>query len=69
MPPIDVMVNGERTAVDPSTTLAAMLEQQGFDLRYAAVAVNEQFVPRAQHPTQQLRAGDRVEVLMPFAGG
>ena len=69
MPPIEVMVNGERTAVEPSTSVAAMLEHQGFDLRYAAVAVNEQFVPRAHHSTQVLRPGDRVEVLMPFAGG
>ena len=69
MQPIEVLVNGDRTKVEPSTSVASMLESRGFNPRYAAVAVNEQFVPRAQHPTQLLQAGDRVEVLMPFAGG
>ncbi|MEO6260482.1 MAG: sulfur carrier protein ThiS [Thermoanaerobaculia bacterium] len=66
---IEVVLNGDPTAVDPSTTVASMLETRGFNRRYAAVAINEQFVPRTQHPTQLLQPGDRVEVLMPFAGG
>lgn len=69
MPLIEVVLNGDPTAVEPSTSVAAMLERRGFNPRYAAVAINEQFVPRTQHPTQVLQPGDRVEVLMPFAGG
>ena len=66
---IEVMVNGDLTALEPATSVAVMLERRGFNPRYAAVAVNEQFVPHTQHPTQLLQPGDRVEVLMPFAGG
>ena len=34
-----------------------------------AVAVNLQFVPRAQYALTPLRAGDRVEVIAPVTGG
>lgn len=69
MPLIEVILNGDATSLEPSTSIAAMLERRGFNARYAAVAINEQFVPRTQHPMQLLQPGDRVEVLMPFAGG
>ena len=66
---IEVVVNGDVAMIEPSTSVAAVLDQRGFNPRYAAVAVNEQFLPRAQHHALLLQPGDRIEVLMPFAGG
>lgn len=34
-----------------------------------AVAINGQFVPRAQHATHALRPGDRLDVVQPVTGG
>ncbi|MDM7456119.1 MAG: sulfur carrier protein ThiS [Tepidimonas sp.] len=34
-----------------------------------AVAVNLQFVPRAQYALTPLRDGDRVEIISPITGG
>lgn len=34
-----------------------------------AVAVNLNFVPRAQHDTTPLNDGDRVEIVVPITGG
>ncbi len=69
MQDIEVRINGERKLVSPSSTIADLLRGADFELRYGAVALNESFLPRDEYATQVLRAGDRVEVLMPFAGG
>lgn len=69
MQQIEITVNGTATRIEPSTNLAALLKEAGFDTRYAAVVVNETFVPHPDHEAQRLEAGDRIEILTPFAGG
>lgn len=34
-----------------------------------AVAVNTQFVPKSQHASRALQAGDKVEIIAPVTGG
>ena len=69
MQPIEVSINGNRTLIPSTTTIEAALKSSGYQLQYAAVALNDSFVPRDDYTTQMLQPGDRVEVLMPFAGG
>jgi sulfur carrier protein len=65
---IDVVVNGESRAVASGTTVAALIGELGLGDRRVAVERNREVVPRAEHGTTVLTAGDRVE-LVTFVGG
>ncbi len=64
----DIVVNGELRRVAPGTTVAGLIGELGFADRRVAVERNREVVPRAQHATTQLAAGDRLEVVT-FVGG
>ena len=51
------------------TTLADLLDAEGFGEAKVATAVNGAFVPAAARAGQQLSDGDSVEVLAPMQGG
>lgn len=51
-----------------ATTLADLLDQQGFSGR-VATAVNGAFVPAAARAATALSDGDKVEVVAPMQGG
>ncbi len=63
-----VIVNGERleTRAKSLPELLVELSHQG---SHIAVAVNEEVVPRASWPQQELREGDAIEILTPRQGG
>ncbi|HEY3802189.1 MAG TPA: sulfur carrier protein ThiS [Kofleriaceae bacterium] len=65
---IEIVVNGEARAVDPGTSVAALLGELGFGDRRVAVERNREVIPRAQHATTILGEGDRLE-LVTFVGG
>ena len=65
---IDVVVNGEPRSVAQGTTVTGLIEELGLGDRRVAVERNRQVVPRAEHGSTVLAAGDRVE-LVTFVGG
>lgn len=65
---IDVVINGQPRAVEVGTTVSVLLEQLGLGDRKVAVERNREIVPRAQHASTTLAAGDRLE-LVTFVGG
>jgi sulfur carrier protein len=66
---ISVSMNGQDLQT-PAATLAELLQRQGYALDAAmACAINRQFVPRAQWPSQALAGGDRIDVIAPVTGG
>jgi len=69
MQSIEVSINGKSALVAAATTVEAALHDCGYTLEQAAVALNESFLPRDQYTTQLVQAGDRIEVVTPFAGG
>ncbi|HEX8660636.1 MAG TPA: sulfur carrier protein ThiS [Brevundimonas sp.] len=62
-----VQVNGELREV-AATTILALVEELGLDVRKVAVERNLEIVPRSLHATTALTEGDRVE-LVQFVGG
>lgn len=50
-------------------TLAALIEEHGFDVASVATALDGVFVPRSARPTTALQEGAKVEVLSPMQGG
>jgi thiamine biosynthesis protein ThiS len=65
---LTIVLNGESVTVAPKP-LDALLEALGYDLAYAAVAVNDTVVFRRDLSRTVVRDGDCVEVLAPMAGG
>lgn len=65
---MNLMINGEPTTVPDGLTVARLLDLRA-TLHTFAVAVNQEFVPRARHATHVLREGDRVEIVAPMQGG
>jgi sulfur carrier protein len=65
---ITVWLNGEERQLAGACRLDQAIAQWspagGF-----AVAVNEQFVPRGGYAEIALKAGDRIEILVPMQGG
>lgn len=64
-------INGEEIITE-ITSLLEFLEwrnQTSDENNTYAIAVNEQFVPRAHYASTQLNEGDRIEILSPMQGG
>ncbi|HMN97733.1 MAG TPA: sulfur carrier protein ThiS [Phycisphaerales bacterium] len=66
---IGVTVNGERTEVAESTTVAELLRRAGVADRPCAVEVNRTVVPRREHGQRTLAEGDVVEIVTLVGGG
>jgi len=65
---IDVVINGETRTVAQGTTVATLVESLGLGDRRVAVERNREVIPRAEHGSTVLAAGDRLEVVT-FVGG
>jgi len=62
-----IQVNGDTREV-AARTVAALVEELGFDVRKVAVERNLAIVPRSLHATTVLEDDDRIE-LVQFVGG
>jgi thiamine biosynthesis protein ThiS len=62
-----IQVNGDPRDV-AARTVAALVEELGFDVRKVAVERNLAIVPRSLHATTTLEDDDRIE-LVQFVGG
>ncbi len=65
---MQVELNGKPTETNAST-LAELIEVEGFEAPCVATAVDGVFVPKAVRDTVTLTEGIRVEVLSPMQGG
>lgn len=62
-----IQVNGDTRDV-AATTVLALVEELGFDVRKVAVERNLAIVPKSLHAETRLEDGDRIE-LVQFVGG
>ncbi|MCK7550416.1 MULTISPECIES: sulfur carrier protein ThiS [Marinobacter] len=66
---MQVQVNGDGVELPAQATLADLIEHMALTGKRLAVEVNEDIVPRSQHPDFRLNDGDRVEVVHAIGGG
>lgn len=66
---ITVSINNEKKHVAEGTSITQMLQLCGFDKNKIAVAVNAEFVSRAEYAEYLLENNDKVDVLAPVQGG
>jgi thiamine biosynthesis protein ThiS len=65
---MQVTVNGKDREVTDGVTVRALLEELALTGGPVAVEINRAIVPRAQHPTHIVKAGDAIEIVH-FVGG
>jgi sulfur carrier protein len=65
---MNILLNQQPLTLTEGASLADALALQALRPPYA-VAVNTQFVPRAQYAARPLSEGDRVEIVSPVTGG
>ncbi|MEW8957674.1 MAG: sulfur carrier protein ThiS [Moorella sp. (in: firmicutes)] len=61
-------MNGKELQVERGTTVAALLQKEGFQNPAATVAVNDRVLPRREWH-YRLGEGDRVEIIILMDGG
>jgi sulfur carrier protein len=66
---MQIQVNGETMEFGDNATVADLIQRMQLQGRRLAVEVNEDIVPRSEHPTFSLSDGDRVEVVHAIGGG
>ena len=66
---MQILLNGESREVAGDATLGQLLETLDLGERRFAVEINEELIPRSEHPGHPLQAGDRVEVVQAIGGG
>lgn len=63
------IINGQERDLDPAITIAELLELLGTPANGVAVARNERVIARANHASERLQEGDRIEIIRAVAGG
>ncbi len=66
---MQIRVNGEPMDLSEGATIQDLVQQMTLQGKRLAVEVNEDIVPRSQHPEFRLSDGDRVEVVHAIGGG
>ncbi|MBB5319784.1 sulfur carrier protein ThiS [Marinobacter oulmenensis] len=66
---MQIQLNGETIELPAGSTVAVLIEKLALAGKRLAVEVNEDIVPRSQHPEFILDDGDRVEVVHAIGGG
>jgi sulfur carrier protein len=64
-----ILVNGQRRTVDLPLTVVDLLDEMGFKSTQVVVERNGEVVPRSKLPDASLANGDRLEFIVPVAGG
>jgi sulfur carrier protein len=66
---VPILINGQSRSVRLPCTIAQLLEQSGLKTTQVVVERNGVVLPRRELTELSLGEGDRLEVIVPVAGG
>jgi sulfur carrier protein len=66
---MDIKLNGEPRQITEGLTVAGLVEQLGYTGKRIAVERNGEIVPKGQHSSTVLVAGDQLEIVVAVGGG
>jgi len=66
---IKINVNGDTLELAENATLTELVKQMSLEGKLYAIEVNEDIVPRSEHPQFSLHENDIVEVVQAIGGG
>lgn len=64
-----ILLNGVECDVPDASSIADLLQLNGYGERRVAVELNRSIVPRSRHAGQHLDEGDQVEIVHAIGGG
>lgn len=66
---ITICINGTDRQLPDSTNVAELIEEMGLTGKRIALERNGEIVPRSLFASQQLKDGDRLEIVVAVGGG
>ena len=66
---LNITINGEPRQFAGALTVAGLVEQLGYAGKRIAIERNGEIVPKSQHATTALVAGDQLEIVVAVGGG
>jgi sulfur carrier protein len=66
---ISLSINGVAETLPKDQTVAELLEARGLAGKRVAVERNGEIVPKSQHASVAVAAGDRIEIVVAVGGG
>jgi len=66
---LDVILNGESKSIKTDSSITDLIQLMGLGDARIAVELNLEIVPRSEHATTKLKAGDTLEVVHAIGGG
>lgn len=65
----EIKINGEIRQIPDALTISGLIDQLGYAGKRIAVEKNGEIVPKSQHSTTVLAAGDQLEIVVAVGGG
>tara|TARA_R110001583_G_scaffold40646_5_gene129591 strand:- start:1473 stop:1676 length:204 start_codon:yes stop_codon:yes gene_type:complete len=66
---IEIELNGDQHRLGADTSVALLLQQLGLADKRVAVEYNLDILPKSQHCSTAIKAGDRIEIVHAIGGG
>ncbi len=66
---MEIVVNGQPRVVPPGFTARQLVADMGLQGKRIAMEINLAIVPRSAYAEQELREGDRIEIVHAVGGG
>lgn len=66
---LNITINGEPRQFASELSVAGLIEQLGYAGKRIAIERNGEIVPKSQHATTALAAGDQLEIVVAVGGG
>ena len=67
-----LIINGKEISLNPQTVspnLASIVEQLGYNRFLVVVELNERILPQTKWDTQEIKSGDKLEIVTVVGGG
>lgn len=64
-----IILNGDKFSIQKPITVYELLQKFSLENKRVAIEVNEEIIPKSEHQTYQIHAGDKVEIVHAIGGG
>lgn len=64
-----IKIDGETFSIEERLSLKEVLNTFGYGEAKVAVALNDEFVPKALHGEVMIQADDNIHIIVPMQGG
>lgn len=66
---MQITLNGEEHSLPDETFLNQLIEQLDIQGKRIAVEINQEIIPRGEHASYKIKAGDKIEIVHAIGGG